>query len=588
MGSKNMIVDCKQFPKYSDATHLFGIGNEFREQLYKFFKRYQQGIFYTISADDNKELLSYINADALGVYNSYGIYFKDGFRNTIKKYVLIIPADVFCSAASSPEVLEQYVASFCNAHDIESDSIEFCVVELGKDDQFKHIDRLLREGKSVAAYKNFFQHYDVENSGYSFRDTTYVSRYQNHKLFKNCKFINVATLVAKNGCLKSTVYLATLKLLAQLLDEMETLGSKDVMFYCSAQDLSIPYADCEVFRKDNCALLNSLYVKFAAYLTLKRNFKFDIPDDLFFSYQIEMASLLDPKFRYLDRYLEFLASGTAYAIKYSNGHQPFLCIRKPSKADYVSLVVQHVNLDIDESEQFCIRDKTVACSKILLSGIKLLHVTDFYQMHTRDFEQGRKEMLRLQRLLDIFQDALFEYNEKVDSFSLDCSNVIFYKDEAGYKLGYVSDINAQCNYKTQCFTRGYDFVEDKSFNLDELKALNDIRCYPDYGVLYKGDGSDFPALDDTAEGFIDTIMKHNPENITSSCGICYDSIGLWANCSSYLRGRSITGFATDCKLPIRGLRREFLSFFGGPHPYLGQGARDEKPVLNIGHELWRS
>ena len=124
------------------------------------------------------------------------------------------------------------------------------------------------------------------------------------------------------------------------------------------------------------------------------------------------------------------------------------------------------------------------------------------------------------------------------------------------------------------------------FDEQTLKTLIDVRCYPDFDVLFKRDIRNlFGGLDDTSDGFINTITNHNQENVTEACGLYYDSVGLWNHGSSLLRGKQITRL-TNCGLPIKGLRRNFLSFFGGPHPFLGKNVDADKPTLELDYTIW--
>jgi len=582
MANVNIDIALSELPNYNAAKHLWGIGSEIREQLYSFFTNHKRNVFYTFEYESNKELLSRINSNMLDVYNSYGLYFTKDVRNAIRYFVLIIPKDVFYAAADNPKALQDYVDTFFIENKVSEEHIGFSVIECTKGEQAEFLNRLLCDGENITAYKDFYERYRVENPGFNFNEMTDTSRYTDHPAFRGYTFINFAKLVAENRCFHAVGYMRTLNLQLELLKKVESLGGAHVMFYCNTKDISIPYEDRVLFQGKYQMVLGTMYVKYAAYLVLKYGYKFDVPDKMHKRFIAEMAELISPSHRYVGRYLEYLENPVPIAIKQPSMHPAFLCRRKKSPTDFVCITVQYVEID---SGSYTVLPCAAKSERFCLSAIEVLQITDVYNLHTHNYVEGRAEMRRLQQMLDSVQEALSELNSSVTE-SLDCSNTLIFRKDGHLYAGYVSDIKVRKRYSTQIFTQGYSFIEDKDFDEQTLKTLIDVRCYPDFDVLFKRDIRNlFGGLDDTSDGFINTITNHNQENVTEACGLYYDSVGLWNHGSSLLRGKQITRL-TNCGLPIKGLRRNFLSFFGGPHPFLGKNVDADKPTLELDYTIW--
>lgn len=121
---------------------------------------------------------------------------------------------------------------------------------------------------------------------------------------------------------------------------------------------------------------------------------------------------------------------------------------------------------------------------------------------------------------------------------------------------------------------------------ERLHSLLDIRAFADYDVLVK-DGAikNLGRLDDTAEGFLMQLCANSQTNLLGGSDLHYDTVALWDSTCEMYRGVKLKHFTDNNNLPVLGLRKNFLTFFGGPHPYRGKGA-DSKPILNLNQAMW--
>lgn len=581
METLNRILDITELEPYNSVKQAYDVQSNIRMQLYTFFKTHEQGIFYTFEYPSSKELLKYINSEHLDIYHLYGLYFEDGARNAIHNYLMPIPSDVFRGMADDPQVFSRHVDSFCKKYGITEDEITFSVIECSKQEQSDYINRLLAAGRNVDVYRKCYKEYKIDNPGFNFDVIVAGSKYEQCPAFRGCTFVNFAKFLVESGCMRAVGYSHTIYLQLELLRKLEAMDPDTVVFYCNPDDIAIPYQQKVSIYGPYHETVYRLYVVFAAYLTVKHNFRFDMPDRLFQRYVTSVRDLSARQKRYLDRYLEYVDNPIPVSVIQEDGQPAFLCQQKKASTDFVQLTMQY--FEVEDGE--CIPD-SYTMERLMLKDIELLHVTDLYRLHTLDYEEGRAEMMRLQALLDKVQAELCR-KKLVVMESLDCSNTILFRKDGKLYVGYVSEVNAKKHYSTRIILPGYEYQEDKDFSARELSAMMDIRCFPDYRMLFKQDITPlFHAPDETSDGFLSILAEHHQEAATEACGLAYDSIGMWHKCSRLLRGRRVSKLL-NCKIPVTGIRRNFLSFFGGPHPYRGKDNVLGKPTLNLDYELWR-
>ena len=112
-----------------------------------------------------------------------------------------------------------------------------------------------------------------------------------------------------------------------------------------------------------------------------------------------------------------------------------------------------------------------------------------------------------------------------------------------------------------------------------------MRAFTDYDILVKKDMmTKLPKICDTAIGVITQLCTTNQENISENCGLPFDTVCLWDRLASSFRSSRVTRIST--LVPVMGLRKSFLTFFGGPQPYKGSGSANSKPTLALDRALW--
>lgn len=102
----------------------------------------------------------------------------------------------------------------------------------------------------------------------------------------------------------------------------------------------------------------------------------------------------------------------------------FYSKRKQSKQDICNVALVSSELEKTEEGLRLVGD---TASKYTgdANSINIISWTDFYNLHTLDYETGRLESARLQKLLDQFQRILLKTEQLQKSISLDCSNTFF-------------------------------------------------------------------------------------------------------------------------------------------------------------------
>lgn len=579
-------INLEDLPKYSDSSKLLGITHPIFEQLFKFFEKFERGYVYSVQVGDGEDLFSYIQPDLINIYNKYGIFFDEHIKTTVDCYCMDIPEDVFYKELKSPGHIEEYTNTFCKKYNISKSSIGFSVIRVDVDTQFELLNNIEDSLGILKSYLTCCSTYNIDNQGYYASMNNPIERLQKIPFYQSYTFINVAKYIAENGCLASTVYMRTIELTKELLTTISELGSENTVFYLFLDDYAIAPAYRNLLRKHRTYVMQTLYVYIAAYLTLRESFKFHIQPELDLYYDNAVKALSNKDSRFLGNYIEQLKNPVPYAIKKAYGNPAFLCQRVPDETDILKLTVSYCDVNFD-GDNFVLESEAVHTSYLDAYNIEILDITKFYDLHTTDFIKGNSEMLRLHKILTKIQKCINKDLSRQPDFSLDCSNTLLFKLKNEYKIGYVSRIEANINYKLKCLTKGINYTCIKGFDLLEMSSLTDIRCYLDYETIFTGklpDLTSFPALDETAEGFIIAALNATNESIASNCGLHYDSVGLWHIASILFRGLGVKKLI-KCGIPAIGLRSEFLTFFGGPHPY--SPTHLDKPTLRLNSNLWR-
>ena len=576
-------VDKDDFPVISEK-HEYGIRGNFYNQIYKFFKKYEPGKLYILSSEMTEDgLAKYVDVNMEQYYNMYGIYFKDGILNPINLWMAPIPRDVFIQNSTS--AIDEYLFNYAERYNLKDAKIGICIVEMEVADQKDYIRSLISDG-NADSIMGFYDAYAVANYDFGLQsykdDTNYYSELQ--RQYAGKKLVNFAKIMIEHNCAalreRSTI-IASYK---SVIDDVLANVTDDTVYYYApyAKDITQKDRDLLVRHKGKFGRIG--YVNVAAYLALKHGCKFDIPDVFEEDYLAALQSMGNAANMYACDYLNALKNPPVIAILCRDNGYAFTYQRAKTANDLCMITVAMTELK-EEDHGFSISNDKVETVKIDAFSADIVKITDYYDMHTCDYKHGLAEMHRLQELTDAFQKLLTTNKIMKLDMSLDCSNTVILRYNGKFYVSYLLKKEVKYYYRTRPIAKGYTESDTAVVDENILRSLLDMRAFTDYDILVKKDMmTKLPKICDTAIGVITQLCTTNQENISENCGLPFDTVCLWDRLASSFRSSRVTRIST--LVPVMGLRKSFLTFFGGPQPYKGSGSANSKPTLALDRALW--
>lgn len=580
--SEIIIVEKEGFPVISEK-HEYGIRGNFYNQIYKFFKKYEPGKLYILSSEMLEDgLAKYVDVNMEQYYNMYGIYFRDGILNKINLWMAPIPRDIFVKNDNA--AIEEYLDEYAERYNLREAEIGICVVEMEVSEQKDYIRNLISEGDADNVI-GFYDSYSVANYDFGLQvyknDNDYYVDLQ--KQYAGKKLINFAKIMIKHNCAalrERSVIIASYK---NTIDDIVETATDNTVYYYAPYAKDIEQKDRDLLVRANGKFGRMGYVNLAAYLALKHGIKFDIPDGFEAEYLAALQSMCKPSNMYACDYLNSLKNPPAIAVLCRDNGYAFLYQRTKSAKDLYSITV--AMSEIEESDSgFSLCNNDVETTKLNAFSTEILKITDYYDMHTYDYKHGLAEMQRLQKLTDAFQKLLTSKDIIKLNMSLDCSNTVILRYAGKLYVAYLMKKDVLYHYKTRPIAKGYTEYDSATVNENTLRSLIDMRAFTDYDLLIKKESlARLPQISDTAIGVITQLGTTNQESVSESCGLPFDTVCLWDRLVSSFRAARVARISTS--IPVMGLRKDFLTFFGGPHPCRG-GSLESKPTLTLERSLW--
>lgn len=555
-------------------------------QLYDFYfvKGNSREVCYHISCSDPILIDSYLydNKDA---YERFGIYLNDGTVRDKLSYLEVVPLEVFKN--HDVLFLHKYLQDKRKeAYNKGFNTIEF-IIEASLDVQRSVISLNAKMLDSYIDMCNDFVFVNLDRSLLIRKD---ISRYlRENPVYRGKTLINILSLFVKYNCISHGVsakdsvsrQYALIKECLQMYEE-----DKNIVFYCDISDTQY----LAKLSRTSILSLNKveefMYSGIAAYLTVC-----GVPcyvNNVYFTrYARLICNFSDPKIMYLSDRIAYLKNplrmGVMNALKNGN----FKSIAQLQDVIDLTYQLRFVPLKpANVGEHLEIASDSVKEVKFNHRNVKIRDIRDFYTLHTMDYALAKSELDDLDGLLINAREIL-----GIKERSLDCSNTMVFEYNGGLHLGYLTHLSYSVKYRLTPLARGYKIRNDVILNENDLHMLVDIRAYGDYTAICGKALSQDPDLlksnlPDTTIGFLIKDAHKAAENITADTDVPFDSIALHSEVASSWRGNNIETL-TQCGLPVSGLQKNFLTFFGGPVPYHGDDISDNKARLNIGPELWR-
>ena len=565
------IIDLGKFPKYSVAELPSCFTSRLVFQMMSFFKLNEPGKFYVFPQDKLDQLSSYVNLEFISEYNNYGIYFSYGARvSEIQKFVIIIPKEVFLQNRSV-----EYIKDYQQKYGITSaDCTEV------------FIDIPFEEMKASVRDKNLID----KNKLFELTENYKVSNFKNITLDNDIRAIPQGILcIDFTRCLLDSNYFRCTS-----IDEKIQAVKKvcnDIVQRIGNNSAVVRSGNSDSFSRDELLIMDQykefisrLYALVAAYMGIKYGIHFIASKDIQRAINNNYTQIVSSLNRYASKYYKWLQNPIPFGIRKIDTNYAFMYVRN-SKASTgrSSIWISAVMVDENTLEYKGEIDTYI----FDLSSIEILDYTEYFDLHTLDYSHGLEEMKKLGNFLDGLQSRLLKNSDFTRS--VDISNSFLFRFKGDMYVGYVEKSEIKQVYVTKPLSK-YCKAKQKAVVLSEdaLCSFLDSRLFEDGVSFIKSTVGNvnvealFPKLDDTSDGIILKAINRESNSITGESGLHFDTTGLWGRISEEFRGNKVeklTGFG----IPVKGLRRQFLTPFGGPHM---SGNKNEKPSLYINSHLW--
>lgn len=578
-------INIDDFPLKSSKKNEYGL-NGINLQIYEFFckKNHAKDVLYKLEYPDYLTLYQHIYSDLEELYAEYGIYFEDGLLAETSARLEVIPKYVF---ESDLESLKIYLKEKSNqTFGDENVEVRF-VVEVNEEEQKNFLDNLSTELREE--YIQLLEEYNFLNIYLEFANKKEILNFlQKDPWYCKRNLVNILDFVLKNDCLQErTDYSALIKCYKNLLDECLKIASEDknVCFYFD--ESSFDYSTCLVVNaKEKILTFNErIYPFIVSYLKL-HNVMCYVEERSYWECYHGIIDTFSRDNLYLSDYLKSLRHPINVGIlNYTaNGFHTMVTRNtiEPIHLSYrVKCVKVHENTGNTDSP-LQVKDAEVFNLHCDDRDIEVLDFRKYYELHTKDFKKGRTESILLFSLLNNIHAIL-----NVKETSLDISNAILFRMKGDLFIGLLEKIDYKVSYTAVSLIKDYNYKN--VIEMDESKyatSVLDLRAFDDNSLIVKNSNILQRELPNTSEGFLVSLLCHTAANINETCGLCYDDVGLFGTPTKTCRGVAVNKLL-KCGLPLKGLQNTFLTFFGGPHMYLGENVNGVKTPLKIDQNLWR-
>lgn len=500
--------------------------------------RYEKGTYSDIYRNDELE-----------TYHKFGIYFlgEQNIPDIINvTNLLVIPKETFQSCSQLESWLKDRDTSSCTF-----------VIGMGKEEQNTW-------AKTAPDYNDFIgllEEYEIVNDHIPRVDVDRAIEDATKRYSNACKFLKVFDcyeIFRENICVSNSIELnlKNIQIVANILESMVKEDSR-ILFTISS------------FKQKDQSLLFS-YCAVAVYLEIKCGARFVIPESASSVYAAIYHDIYGRTYLYCHEYINNFKNVRPVNFYYPPSR--FGCFVCPVK-DGNNMIVQFVSAPVDDPTN-------ITYNNVPIMNLDVIDLTELYNLHTFDYEEGFREMERLKEDTKEFYAAAYK-----DFPIIDCSNFFMYSKNGKRYYAVLQSINGTIKTICQPIAGIYPKIV-KNFTTKEIEQMRDIRDLVNADLKkivlklgYTGDIEDCYIKESPAVKRILFKSAQGKAVPLSESVIAFDDYGLIGNTAAKFRTFLPEDFSKI--IPIKGLRKYFLSFFGGPHPQSGID-------LNITNHLWEA
>lgn len=563
----------KKYNKGNKLDSLFGIKNQVLIQLYYFFRNNKQDCIYSVNMDLTSDEQTVFVGNEFTVYHRYGIYeeYTDYSIDTFdRSYLIIVPVEALHDELS--------LASFMEREKAKTNIDSFtCIIERDYTvidvEQYKQ-DYVLfgKVCNDVRVLNPGF--YDIGEKRY-YTTTDRLHAFVENQKSKKFVTVDIVDIIKSYTFLNNMAQ--SIRICKDLIVKIENLIENTAKQNNLGPDNVIIYTSDFVNDKSK-----HIYLSIAAFLTMSKGYHCYVDNNDRGIYLEYVRRTTSRQYNYLSDYLKIIRKFPNFAISF-NGEIASLCIKDlqriqddrklpPESRRYsIKLSVYCAKIDINS---FSLKEE-VSTKKVILHDeyIQVLDFRDYFDLTNPDKEICINEYEQLNKVVISFGKQLREKTEILCDTSLNCTNIILFKLNNNYYLGYVSAIDFKLPFQMKPFADNYK-MSHIEFDITEFRNLYDTNLIFDADVIVKrilqqrpfyNQNLHFDLSSTAINGSILSGIAAEKELITDCKTLSFSDIGIWSLQTSQLREGNVGGLTTVMNINEM-IKSGYLGYFGGMHP----------------------
>ena len=567
------------FPALGNAVD-FDLYNSALVQIYLFYKDNSQDFVYAFNP--GTDIMEVLDVSAGSLYADYGIFFyKDEVVNMRARLRLLVVPDAVCGDMVS---LNDFIKSSCEG---SLASFTNCIIEhdfaSSSSAEIKTIYNTIKSAcPKISILNESFLGIDEIADGIprKLAKMLEIREYSGELVYTA---FDVSDIFAKYVITRDTG--DNIENSLNIIKELRKVHRVNKIFYFGGvANNSVRF----------------LYLSLAAYLTLSSGFKFYISQNDESKYLGIMRKGVSREYNFLSDYLQIITNIPNFTVSYHD-NVPNLFVKDIGRlqaarnsGDYdkfgVTMTVQYAKVDLELRD---LVDSVLSQpTRVLYESVEVLRFRDYFNLDSANSVLALSELKSLNTFVRVFDKLIRNNSSALGVSSLNSSNLLLFRKNGDTYVGYVTMIDGKVPFLAKPFSSNYKFVP-MEVETRELPRLYDTRIffdtdenltpfllqYPDFNQNknYK--------LSSTFKGCLLQGYSTTPMMVRLDKGLCLSDIGIWSTQTSQLRTELLESLGKH--LSVRALlEREYLTFFGGPHP---SAISNSQAVvqMELTPEIWR-
>lgn len=543
-----------------DCKNEYRISNTVFKQLYLFYKSIGESCdkLYSIETDEDDEALSYIDYRFVDLYNKYGFIIDDAGipSKVLRPYIVCreVVNDIDNYIKQIDEIMKDYNGAFV-------------VIEATPEEQAEiYLNTDCQEYKN--ALENFYKTCTIANP----MDMSYMydirSQLSSDSFYKKYVLVDFVDLLVETNCLKTGDTGYTVSCLNKLINNICTYDRNKTVFYFNSNNRKL-----KQYILSTQQVYSRFYLPLAVIMSIQYGYLFHVTDDKINTVHEYYNNIMGNRSNHCCDYLRNLMNPIKIGCMVSHASYMLCTLAKENYNLVVDLVEMDELIDSDDQSQILSYRKNMS-----ISDIDIVDITDYFMINSKDSSVVFDELYRLNKLSTIFTEVLQKNGSNVIS---DCSNSLILSVDGKHYFAFVRSINFKYLYNIRCIDS--DIKRTVELDSDTVTSVMDLRLFTDYRERFP---KYIPIIDSkkfgrSYKGVLYRVASNNGCDYCDVDIVPLDNVFLYSYITQEFRGESVFKYTDD--IPSIGLKRKFLSFYGGPVPVTGT----DKYSIELSYDMFK-